>query len=296
MWGRGVAVAAALLVSACGLSTTPPAGRDPRVRVVAAENFWGSIAQQVGRNHARVTSILVNPDADPHAYEATPGDARAIAQAQYVIINGAGYDPWALKLVDANPVRGRVVLNIGDVLGKRDGDNPHFWYSPVYVGEIVLRIANDLAQVDPAYVADYRRQGAAYLDQGLFDYHATISAIKSKYGGTKIGATESIVSYLAIGLALDLITPYGYLKAISEGTDPSVADKAEVQREIDAREIKVFVFNSQNSTPDVQALVDRARARGIAVSIVTETMVPATTTFQDWQTGQLKRLLDSLGG
>jgi zinc/manganese transport system substrate-binding protein len=286
-----------LLASACGLSTSPAAGgKGSPVRVVAAENFWGSIAQQVGGDHVSVTSIIVNPDTDPHAYEATPGDARTIAQAQYVIVNGAGYDPWAPKLLGANPVAGRAVLSVGDLFGKKEGDNPHMWYSPSYVDQVVDRIASDLAKIDGADATYFQQTGTTYRTAGLKDYHDTINTIKGRYAGTRIGATESIVSYMADGLGLDLITPYTYLKAISEGTDPSASDKAEIQKEIDTKAIKVFVYNSQNSTPDVQSLVDRAHARGIPVTTVTETLVPAASTFQDWQTAQLKNLLAALGG
>ncbi len=285
----------ALALAACGLSGTP-ANTSSKVTVVAAENFWGSIATQVGGDRAQVTSVIVNPDTDPHAYEATPGDARLIAEARYVIVNGAGYDPWAPKLLDANPVSGRTVLTVGDLFGKKEGDNPHMWYSPSYVDQVVDRIASDLGKIDYADADYFKQQGANYKTVALKDYHDTIKTIKSKYAGTKIGATESIVSYIADGLGLNLITPYTYLKAISEGTDPTPADKAAIENEIATKTIKVFVFNSQNSTPDVKALVDKAKAQGIPVTTVTETLAPANTTFQDWQTGQLKNLLAALGG
>ncbi len=289
-------MAAAVVTAACGLGPTSTPAGSSKVEVVAAENFWGSIATQIGGDHAHVTSIIVNPDTDPHAYEATPGDARTMAQARYVIVNGAGYDPWAPKLLDANPVSGRRVLTVGDMFGKKEGDNPHMWYSPSYVDQVVDRIASDLAAIDPADASYFQQQGSTYKSSGLKSYHDTINAIKQKYAGTKIGATESIVSYLADGVGLNLITPYGYLKAISEGTDPSASDKAETQNQIATKQIKVFVFNSQNSTPDVQALVNQAHAQGIPVTTVTETLSPATAKFQDWQTGQLKNLLTALGG
>jgi zinc/manganese transport system substrate-binding protein len=288
---------AALVISACGLSPTPAGSTSSgQVEVVAAENFWGSIATQIGGAHAHVTSIIVNPDTDPHAYEATPGDARLIALAKYVIVNGVGYDSWAPKLIDANPVSGRTVLNVGDLFGKKEGDNPHMWYSPSYVDQVVDRIASDLSRIDPADASYFRAQATQYKTVALKDYHDTINTIKQKYAGTKVGATESIFSYLADGTGLNCVTPYSYLKAISEGTDPSAADKAEVEKEIATKEIKVFVFNSQNSTPDIQGLVDRATAKGIPVVTITETLAPPTATFQDWQTKQLKDLLQALGG
>jgi zinc/manganese transport system substrate-binding protein len=285
------------VVAACGLSpTSTGSSASGKVQVVAAENFWGSIATQVGGDHAQVTSIIANPDTDPHSYEATPRDARLIAQAQYVIINGVGYDAWAPKLIDANPASGRTVLTVGDLFGKKGGDNPHMWYSPAYVDQVVDKIAADLGKIDSANASYFTQQGSQYKTTALKGYHDTINAIKQKYSGTRVGATESIFSYLAAGTGLNLVTPYNYLKAISEGTDPSAADKAEVQNEVTNKTIKVFVFNSQNATPDIQGLVDKATANGIPVVKITETLEPQNATFQDWQTNQLKDLLHALGG
>ena len=289
-------VALAVVLAACGVSTSHVDFGTGKIQVVAAENFWGSIASQVGGSHVQVTSIIVNPDTDPHAYEPTPSDARLIAQAQYVIVNGAGYDAWAPKLLAANPASGRTVLTVGDLFGKKEGDNPHMWYSPSYVDQVVDRMGSDLAKIDSADASAITQQAAQYKSTGLKDYHDMVSAIKAKYSGTRVGATESIAAYLADGTGLNLVTPSSYLKAISEGTDPSAADKAEVQNEIASRSIKVFIFNSQNSTPDIQGLVDKATAQGIPVVKITETLAPATATFQDWQTAQLKDLLHALGG
>lgn len=299
MGARLVASFGALLVlslSACGLTGASSVSSGGKVEVVAAENFWGSIATQVGGDRARVTSVIVNPDTDPHSYEPTPADARVIAGAQYVIVNGVGYDSWAPKLLVANPVSGRKVLTIGDLVGKKEGDNPHMWYSPAYVDRVVDKIASDLAAIDLGDAAYFDQQKTAYKTTGLKAYHDTIDAIKAKYSGTPVGATESIFSYLAEGTGLNLITPYDYLKAISEGTDPTPADKATVEQQIATKKIKVFVFNTQNSTPDVQSLVDKAKAKGIAIAHVTETLAPANLTFQDWQTNQLKELRAALGG
>jgi zinc/manganese transport system substrate-binding protein len=284
----------ALTSSACGLG--PGSSGSGKVEMVAAENFWGSIATQVGGDRAHVTSIIVNPDTDPHDYQPTPADAKLIAGAKYVIVNGAGYDAWAPKLLAANPVAGRVVLNVGDFIGKKAGDNPHMWYSPTYVVQVVDKIASDLAAIDSGDASYFDQQRVAYESTGLKAYHDTIDAIRKKYKGAPVGATESIFSYLAEDTGLNLITPPDYLKAISEGTDPSPSDKATVLKQINGKMMKVFVFNTQNSTPEVKSLVDKARAKGIPISRVTETLSPAKLTFQDWQTNQLKELLAALGG
>lgn len=291
-----VVLIAVLVLAACGTSLPAASSSSGKVSVVAAENFWGSIAAQVGGDHASVTSIIANPDTDPHDYEATPADARAIAQAQYVIVNGAGYDAWGQKLLDANPVAGRKVLVVGDLVGKKEGDNPHLWYSPAFVLQFIDRVAADLGSLDPAGAAYFTSQATEFKTAGLMSYNDAIATIKEKYAGTKVGATESIFSYLAEGLGLNLITPDGYLKAVSEGQDPSAADKAEVERQIANREIKVFVFNAQNATPDVQGLVAKATAQQIPIVKITETLTPQGATFEDWQAAQLHDLLRALGG
>ena len=264
------------------------------LRVVAAENFWGSIATQLGGDRVQVTSVITNPATDPHEYEPTAGDARTLAEAQLVIVNGIGYDPWASKLVAANPVKGRLVLTVGDLVGVKPGGNPHRWYSPANVQQVISAIVADYKQLDPADAAYFDRQKASFETKGLGAYKAEIATIKRRFGGTPVGASESIFAPLAQALGLKLITPYSFLKAISEGTEPTAADKTTIDRQIARREIKVWVENSQNSTPDVQRFTDEARAKGIPVATITETLTPATATFQAWQLAQLQALAAAL--
>jgi zinc/manganese transport system substrate-binding protein len=288
------------LLAGCG--TGVPAGSGPagqssgntKIAVVAAENFWGSIAAQVGGEHVTVNSIITNPDTDPHSYEPTPADGRALATAQYVIENGVGYDPWAAKLLDANPAPARSVLNVGDLVGVKEGGNPHRWYSPDDVHRVIEQIAADYKRIDPADAGYFDQQKQTYETQGLARYNQLIADIKSKYGGTPIGASESIVTPLAEGLGLKMVTPESFLDAVSEGTDPTAADKITVDQQIKTRQIKIFVFNTQNATPDVAALVTEAKAAGIPVATVTETLVPATASFQDWQVNELQGIEQAL--
>jgi zinc/manganese transport system substrate-binding protein len=279
------------LNTACGSLTSPAAGT---VNVVATENFWGSVATQLAGAHATVLSIITNPQTDPHAYEPTASDARAIAGASFVIENGAGYDPWAQKLVDANPSSSRAVLDVGKLNRVAEGGNPHMWYSPAFVFKVIDAITSQLQRLDTADAGYFSTQRDTYLSSGLKTYNDLRAEIKQNYSGTPVGATESIFAYLASDLGLNLISPPDFLKAISEGTDPTAADKATMDSQIAKKQIKVLVFNSQNSTPDVQALVEKARANGIPVPSVTETLEPANLTFQDWQSKQLQTLRDAL--
>ena len=263
------------------------------MRVVAAENFWGSIAAQIAGDEADVASVITNPDADPHDYEPTADDARAIASAQLVIENGIGYDTWAQKLLDAES-SAATVLDVGKLVGVTAGGNPHQWYSRASVEKFIDRVTEDLQRLDPPHRSDYERNAREYRSKGLAEYTALISQIKSRYGGTQIGASESIVALWAETLGLKMVTPEAFVDAVAEGNEPTAADKAIVDAQIHERQIKVFVFNSQNSTPDVQRLVDAARAERIPVTTVTETLTPAKATFQEWQVGELRALLGAL--
>jgi len=264
------------------------------IQVVAAENFWGSIAAQLGGDRVHVTSVITNPATDPHDYEPSAVDARTFAGAQMAIVNGVGYDPWAPKLIAANPVKGRVVLTVGDLVGIKPGGNPHRWYSPANVQQVIAAIVRDYSKLDPKYAAYFARQRAQLETKGLAEYKNLIATIKRRFGGTPVGASESIFAPLAQALGLKLITPYSFLKAISEGAEPTAADKTTIDRQIANKQIKVWVFNSQNSTPDVARLTDAARKQGIPVMTITETLTPATATFQQWQVRQLKALVLAL--
>jgi zinc/manganese transport system substrate-binding protein len=294
-----VAVALALTaVVAFGACSTSGLGTASggRIRVVVAENFWGSIVEQLAGSDADVSSIISNPDADPHDYEATAGDARTVASAQYVIVNGIGYDAWAQKLLDANPNKSRRVLSVGDMLGLKAGSNPHQWYSPASVRRFITRVSADLAKLDPDHRAAYEQRRDAYESTGLRDYNRLLAEIRRRFGGAPIGATESIVAPWAAGAGLEMLTPESFLDAIAEGNVPTRADKATVDAQIADRKIKVLVYNSQNTTPDVQRLVDAAQREHIPVTTVTETLVPENATFQAWQARELQSLLDALAG
>ena len=281
----------ALIVAGCGQGSTADSNK---VQVVAAENFWGSLAQQLGGNRAQVSSIITNPSTDPHDYEPTSENARTMAGAQLAIVNGIGYDQWAPKLLAANPVSGRIVLTVGDLLGLKQGDNPHQWYSPAAVQRVISQITSDYKRLDPKHSAYFERRRRAVESRNLARYQQLIARIRARYAGVPVGASESIFAAMAPALGLRLLTPTGFLTAISEGTDPTAADKATTDRQISGRQIKVWVYNSQNATPDIQRLNDEAKAAGIPVATVTETMTPAGAGFEAWQVRELEGLRRAL--
>ncbi len=262
--------------------------------MVAAENFWGSIATQLGGDRASVTSIVTNPDTDPHSYEATARDGRTFAAAQFAIVNGVGYDPWAEELLAADAAPGRTVLDVGKLVGVASGGNPHRWYDPADVDRVVATITSDYTRIDPKDATYFERRKVSFSTHALARYHSLITSIRARYAGTAIGASESIVSPLATALGLRMLTPSSFLDAISEGNDPTAADKATIDTQIEQKQIAIYVYNSQNATPDVTAQVQAARARGIPVVTVTETLAPAGVTFEAWQVRELQGIRTAL--
>lgn len=287
----------AIVFAVAGCSTAPSGGSGGdggTIEVAASINAWGSILAQLGGSHVHETSIITNPDTDPHDYEPTAADGKVIETAQLFVENGIGYDPWAAKSLAASNDPDRAVIDVGTLTHVPDGGNPHRWYSPTDVLTVANAITSQLTKLDPGDSSYFAAQHKRFVTRGLATYDKLISSIRTLYAGTPVGASESIFSPLADALHLNLVTPPAFLKDISEGTDPSPADLSTINSQISDKKIKVYVYNSQNATPDVAAQVKAAKAAGIQVATVTETLSPAGASFQQWQSSQLRALAAAL--
>jgi zinc/manganese transport system substrate-binding protein len=287
----------AIAVAGCGRSGPPPVGASasgPRFVVVAAENFWGNLATQLAGSKADVSSIIVNPAADPHSYQPSTADGRRIAGANMVIANGLGYDEWAEQLLRASPSSARVVLDVGKTLRLPSGSNPHRWYYPADVRAVIAAIVAGYDHLDPADASYFAAQRTRLETQGLARYDALRREIRARYAGVPVGYSESIFQGLGVDLGLKLLTPPSFARAVAEGSDVTAADKQAVDEQASKRQIAVWVFNSQNVTPDVQRVNELARAAGIPIATVTETLSPANESFEGWQTAQLEGLAAAL--
>jgi zinc/manganese transport system substrate-binding protein len=280
----------AALLAGCGQGEGTAPGSGGKLQVVAAENFWGSIAAQLGGDRVRVRSIIVNPATDPHSYEPTAEDARTMAGALLAIVNGVGYDEWASKLLAASPLSGRVTLNVGRLFGLQEGDNPHRWYFPADVYAVVKQIAHDYERLDPGAKGYFEQRRHTFETQDLARYNQLRRQIRERYAGTPVGYSESIFQGLGKNLGLKLETPYSFAKAIAEGSEVTAQDKRTVDSQAEHHKIAVWVFNSQNVTPDVQRVNELARAAHIPIATVTETLSPASDTFEQWQVAELEGL------
>jgi len=279
-------------------SSSPSTPNSTVIQVVAAENFWGSLVGQLGGAHVSVLSIVTDPNSDPHEYEANKSTAIAIADAQFVIVNGVGYDDWALQLIaaDANP--NQVVLNVGDlngvsVTGGIVTGNPHMWYNPVYVNRTVAAMYSDLVSISPANTQYFQQQYAA-LNVSLGQLYGEANSIRAHFAGTEVASTESIFVYLANYTGLDLVSPPAFMEAVAEGNDPPTQSVVEFQDQLESGNVSVLVYNLQTVTPITTEMKAIAQDNNVTVIGVTETIQPPPTTFQLWMYSEYIELYNAL--
>ena len=286
-----VSVLAALL-AALTMALSAPAA-EAKIAVVAAENFYGDIARQIGGDRVAVVSIMNNPDQDPHLFETTPGIVRQIATAQIAIVNGADYDPWMEKLLAAAPRPGRLVVNVAVLNGRKAGDNPHLWYDPAIIRRVAVALEADFNKADKEHAASYAARLKTFL-ASLERVTQRIAQIKAKYAGQAVTATEPVFGLMAEALGLKMRNEKFQL-AIMNDTEPSARDVAAFERDLKERQIRVLFYNKQASSKIVQHLVELARDAKIPVVGVTET-APPDLSYQDWMLGQLADTEKALAG
>jgi len=277
---------AAILGVMVALLTAPVLAETPLI-IVAAENFYGDIASQIAGPEARVTSILSNPDQDPHLFEASPAAGRALSSARLVIYNGVDYDPWMAKLLRAAKSVNRRVVVVGEVVHRKPGDNPHLWYDLPNVAAAARAIAAALTDIDPAAAPATQQRLDVFLDS-LKPIQTRIAAIRTRFTGAQVTATEPVFGLMATALGLQMRNERFQL-AVMNGTEPRASDVAAFEADLRQHRVRVLLYNSQASDSAAKRLLDIARQAGIPVVGVTETE-PAGQTYQTWMMAQLDAL------
>lgn len=279
-----------LLLAGCGGSSASSSGR---LSVVAAENVYGNIASQIGGPHVSVTSILTNPNADPHLFEPKSSNGLAVATARVVLQNGLGYDAFMTRLEDAAPSSNRTIVTIADVLGVHGKDaNPHLWYDVPRLGRVAGAVARALEQADPRHAGVYRA-GLARFERSLGPLRREVSNIRAREQGTPIAYTEPVPGYLVTAAGLDNLAPESFTRPIEEGTEPAPGAVSAMDELVAKHRIRALLYNSQAVSPITGRLRDAARSAGIPVVAVTETLPPGLT-FQQWQLHQARALAAAL--
>lgn len=284
-----VLAATALLLAACGSSTAASG----KLQVAAAENVYGDIASQIGGPHVSVTSILTNPNADPHLFEPRTTNGLAVADAKVVLQNGLGYDAFMTKLEDAAPSKDRHVVTMADVLGIHGKDaNPHLWYDVPQLDRIAAAIAAAFDRADPAHAVAYRR-GLHRFERSLGPLRREVATIRARFGGAPVAYTEPVPGYLILAAGLDNLAPDSFTRQIEEGTEPSPSAVAAMNALVSQHRIRVLLYNSQAVSPITARLRAAADSAGIPVVPVSETLPPHLS-FQQWQLAQARALAAAL--
>ncbi len=273
-------------ITALVLLVTPTLGNSaPAIPIVAAENFYGDVAHQIGGPEVAVSTILSNPDTDPHLFEASPSTARSVAAAQIIIYNGLGYDAWMARLVQALPDGGSKAVVVATLTGRKPGDNPHIWYDPATMPALAQVLASRLGALDPAHqklfhdnLEQFRRSMQPIADK--------IASLRSRCSGMPITATEPIAGYLlqAIGFRI-LGAPFQL--AVMNGTEPGPAEIGSFEKNLRTHAVRMLIYNTQTAEPLARRMLAIAMQSGVPVVGVTETEPPGKT-YQEW-------MLDALG-
>jgi zinc/manganese transport system substrate-binding protein len=288
---RTILALGALLGVAAGCGS--PRHTGGALRVVAAENAYGDIAAQLGGARVSVTSLLSEPNADPHLFQPGTSAGLAVAQAQLVIQNGAGYDAFASKLETASPSGARVVVTVADIVGVRGRDaNPHLWYDVPALRDVAAAIEAGLAQVDPAHAAGYRARLRRFT-VSLRPLLAEVRRIRARFAGVAVAYTEPVPGYLVDAAGLVNLAPSSFTRAIEDGTEPPPQAVAAMESLLRGRKVRALLYNSQAVSPLTARMRDAARHAGIPVVAVTETL-PRGTSFQHWQLAQARALYEAL--
>jgi zinc/manganese transport system substrate-binding protein len=264
-----------------------------QLNVVAAENAYGDIVRQLGGPRVHVTSILTDPNADPHLFEPGTKTGLAVAQAKVAVQNGLGYDAFMDKLEAAAPSGSRDRLVVADVLGVSGKDaNPHLWYDVPGLPRIAAGIEQALAHADPKGKKSYAA-ALARFDDSLAPLQSTVASIRRAHAGAPIAYTEPVPAYLTDAAGLRNLAPSSFTRAIEDGTEPSASAVAAMTKLVRDHEVRVLLYNRQAVSPITSRIRAAARAAGIPVVPVTETLPPGLT-FQQWQTSQARALQAAL--
>jgi len=298
-WSAAVAAAAAvgvaLLTSACSTSFAFGLG-DPggRVLAVGAENEYADVISQVGGKYVLVNAILSNPNTDPHAFEASAAVGRELNQAQLVVQNGLGYDQFMNTIEDAVPNSSRKVIVVQNLLGLPDSTpNPHLWYQPGTMPAVANAIAAGLAAIQPGHAAYFKANAAAFI-KSLDTWDNAIAAFQARYPGTPVATTEPVADYLLQALGADNLTPWAFQAAIMNGTDPSAQDVAAERNLFTQHKVRALVYNQQVTDSLTESFISLAKANGIAVVGVYETMPQPGYTYQSWMRAEVRALHDAI--
>ncbi|HTB43490.1 MAG TPA: zinc ABC transporter substrate-binding protein [Acetobacteraceae bacterium] len=276
---------AALIALAASLAAPSLArAADQPIAIVAAENFYGDVARQIGGPDVTVDSILNNPDQDPHLFEVSPSVGRNVSAARIVIYNGIDYDPWMQTLLRAARSANRRTIVVAALVGRKTGDNPHIWYDPATMLALANTLSAALIADDPGHQADYQ-QRLQRFEASMQPIEAKIAALRQRLAGTPVTATEPVFGYMFAALGMT-VRDMPFQMAVMNNTEPGASDVAAFENDLKTHQVRLLVYNSQASDPIAARMKKLAAASHIPVVGATETEPPGMT-YQSWMLSEL---------
>lgn len=295
-----VAVAAlsltGLVLSACGSSSsaTPTTSSSGVINAIGAENEYASVLSQIGGKYLHVSSILNNPNTDPHTFESSPSVAQEVGAATLVIQNGVGYDTFMNTIESASPNSSRKVIDVQQLLGLPDSTpNPHLWYNPRTMPAVANAIAADLSELQPAHAAFFHANAATFISS-LKPWLAEIAKVKATYPGVPVATTEPVGDYMLQAAGTHDLTPWSFSADVMNGVDTTPQDNAFQENLFNEHKVKVFVYNQQVTDSITQLLLSLAQKDHIPVVGVYETMPVPGYDYQTWMEAEVTALYNAL--
>jgi zinc/manganese transport system substrate-binding protein len=277
----------ALIVAGCGASPSGSTGASGAISAIGAENEYANVLAQIGGRYVQVSSILNNPNTDPHTFESSPSIAGQVSAAQLIVQNGVGYDTFINKIESASPNAKRKVIVVQHVLGlPTDTPNPHLWYAPGTMPAVAKVMAADLSALAPSH-ATYFHANLTKFIASLTPLHRAIAAFRAKYAGTPVATTEPVADYLLQALGMNNLTPFPFQADIMNGVDPSPQDITLESGFFARHQVKVFCYNEQVVDSLTDSIRETALRAGVPVVGVYETMPTPGYDFQSWMLAEV---------
>ena len=285
----GLVAALAMLAAGCsgGAHATSNSGA---INAIGVESEYANVLGQIGGRYVHVSSILNNPNTDPHTYESSPGIAQQVSSAQLIVQNGAGYDDFTSKIESASPSATRKVIVVQRVLGLPDNTpNPHLWYDPNTMPKVARAIGDDLSEIEPSHGA-YFRANVQKFDASLAPWLDAVAAFKAKYGGVPVATTEPVADYLLEAMGAENLTPFRFQADIMNGVDPAPQDISLENGFFSDHRVKVFCYNQQVVSALTSSIRKNAVSAGVPVVGVYETMPTPGYDYQSWMLAEVQAI------
>ncbi len=286
----GALVGPALLIATLSSRVASASTKSGVISAVGAENEYANVLSQVGGKYVSVSSVLNNPNTDPHTYEASPSVAQAVSQAQLIVQNGVGYDAFMNNIEAASPNPKRKVIVVQDVLGLKDNTpNPHLWYDPKTMPEVASVMAKDLAALEPSHRAYFQTKLAAFITS-LQPLTTAIASFKTKYSGTRVAVTEPVADYLLVAMGVKILTPFVFQADVMNGVDPSPENITLEKSFFTKHEAQVFCYNQQVVDSLTVSVRQSAESNHVPVVGVYETMPTPGYDYQTWMLAEVSAI------